>query len=265
MPVSVVKIASSGGRRSTAAATASGRIRSSGLSRTRAGPPEQRLRRGPGRRSRRCALVPLLGSRSRAFSRCARSAARSTSAAAARASVAPGVADEAGCDRRAAADVLGRARRAGSRSCPSGTSRGRGSRCRRMSSTSPSSIALARRRVADQPGLADLEGVVVLEPLLGLERQHHRGGEAVGQREHLGAGLAGAAPDEQRDRTSAPSSGGRGASTWASGAGAGRAAGDEAWRARALGERRGRRRRRAGSARRRRAPTSAALTACSSS
>ena len=68
------------------------------------------------------------------------------------------------------------------------------------SSTSQPSNALARRGVADQPGLADLERVVVLEALLGLEREHHRRGQPVGELEHLVARVARALADEQRHR-----------------------------------------------------------------
>ena len=55
--------------------------------------------------------------------------------------------------------------------------------------------------VAEQPGLADLVGVVVLEPLLALERDHHRRGQPLGQLEHLGPRVAGSLADEQRHPT----------------------------------------------------------------
>ena len=58
-------------------------------------------------------------------------------------------------------------------------------------------------RVADQAALSNLEGVVRLQSLLGLEGQHHRRGQPVGQREHLLAGMTGAGADEQRDRPGA--------------------------------------------------------------
>lgn len=44
-----------------------------------------------------------------------------------------------------------------------------------------------------------MEGVVALEALLGLQRQHHRGREAVRQREDVSAGGAGALPEQQGD------------------------------------------------------------------
>ena len=50
-----------------------------------------------------------------------------------------------------------------------------------------------------RPLLSDLVGVVVLQALLGLEGQHHRGGQSVGQRQHLVAGMAGPGAHQQRD------------------------------------------------------------------
>ena len=51
--------------------------------------------------------------------------------------------------------------------------------------------------VADQSGLPDLEVVVVLETLLGLEGQHHRCGQAIGELEHLLPGLPSPLADQQ--------------------------------------------------------------------
>ena len=53
--------------------------------------------------------------------------------------------------------------------------------------------------VAQQAGLPDLEGVVVLEPLLALEGDHHRGGEPLRDGEHRGPRVACTRADEHRD------------------------------------------------------------------
>ena len=54
-------------------------------------------------------------------------------------------------------------------------------------------------RVADEAGLADLERVLALEPLLGLEREDHRRGQVVGEAQDVLARLARADAGEQRD------------------------------------------------------------------
>ena len=56
-----------------------------------------------------------------------------------------------------------------------------------------------RRRVADQAALPDRVRVVGLQPRLGLERQHHRRAQPVGELQDLGPGVARAMADEQRD------------------------------------------------------------------
>ncbi len=56
------------------------------------------------------------------------------------------------------------------------------------------------RRVADQPGLTDLELVVGLEPLLRLQRQHHGGVEPSGELEKLGTRLASALSHQEGHR-----------------------------------------------------------------
>ncbi len=53
--------------------------------------------------------------------------------------------------------------------------------------------------VADEAGLSDLVGVVVLEALLGLEGEDHRCGQALGEFQHLCTGVAGALADQQGD------------------------------------------------------------------
>ena len=77
---------------------------------------------------------------------------------------------------------------------------GYGSPSLSMSRTSAPSNATLLAGVADQPALADRERVVVLEPLLGLQREHHRRCEPVGQREQVVSRVDRAPPCEDRHR-----------------------------------------------------------------
>ena len=194
--MSVVKIASGAACRSTAAATASGRIRSSGLSKTARTRPTMDLSWCGS--SSDCWRPCHSSYADTAASRCPLSDRADSSARSARRVVAD-VADEGVGDRGTPADV----RLAGVElddRLPGRVPVAVGE----VGADQEQHVAVVDRlrggRVADQAGLADLVRVVVLEALLGLEGEHHRRLQRLGQRQHLVARLPGADADQQRDR-----------------------------------------------------------------